>query len=140
MTIDKFDGEHAFLSNFHPSPVLMDGEWFPTVEHAFQAAKTKDWSERRVVRLASTPGRAKRLGRRVSLREDWEQIKIEVMEQLLRQKFLLGSELHLQLLATSPAKLVEGNHWGDTFWGVCRGTGQNHLGKLLMKIRDEVAT
>lgn len=139
-TIDKFDGEHAFLSNFHPSPIRVQGIWFPTVEHAFQAAKTLDPTERDAIARATTPGRAKRLGRQVTLRPQWDDVKIGVMEDLLRRKFDGVGPLWTQLLATSPAELIEGNTWGDIFWGVCQGKGQNHLGKLLMKIRDgEVA-
>lgn len=137
--IDRFDGEHAFLSNFHESPIQVEGLWFNTVEHAFQAEKTLDPKEKAVIMIALTPGKAKRLGRRATLRPDWEQVKLQVMEDLLRLKFAPGTELHQRLLATSPAELIEGNHWNDRFWGVCKGTGQNHLGKLLMKIRDEGA-
>lgn len=135
--IDRFDGEHSFLSNFHPSPIWHIGLEFPTVEHAFQWMKTVDPEERESIRLASTPGRAKRLGRRASLRPNWEEIKVDAMEMLLRIKFAEGTPLRKQLDATSPAELIEGNHWGDTFWGVCRGAGRNQLGLLLMKIRDE---
>jgi ribA/ribD-fused uncharacterized protein len=135
--IDSFSGEHSFLSSFHPSPITIQGITWPTVEHAFQAAKTKDIDARVDIRLASTPGKAKRLGRRVELRSDWESIKVDVMEDLLRRKFAPGTALRQQLDATSPAELIEGNHWGDTFWGVCRGVGRNQLGLLLMKIRDE---
>lgn len=157
--IDKFDGQYAFLSNFHPSQVKLYGIDYPTVEHAFQAAKTMDLAERDAIRLAYTPGIAKRLGRRVHLREDWEQRKIGFMETLLRRKFDLGSKLWLQLRETIPAELVEGNHWNDRFWGATwtliaadsertieetwaeeEGrflTGRNQLGILLMKIRDE---
>jgi ribA/ribD-fused uncharacterized protein len=139
-SIDRFAGEYAFLSNFHPSPIKVDGLLFPTVEHAFQAAKTRHPGHIEAIRSVTTPGRAKRLGRQVPLRPDWEHVKIDVMEALLRKKFRPGTALREQLEATSPAELIEGNTWGDTFWGVCRGKGQNHLGELLMKIRDgEVA-
>ena len=137
MKIDKFDGENAFLSNFHPSPIRVQGIWFPTVEHAFQAAKTLNPAERDEIARATTPGRAKRLGRRVTLRRDWESVKVGVMEDLLRRKFDGVGPLRQQLQDTSPAELIEGNTWGDTFWGVCKGRGQNQLGLLLMKIRDE---
>ena len=137
MKIEQFTGEHAFLSNFSPSPIKVDGLLFPTVEHAFQAAKTTNWKDHQAIRLASTPGRAKRLGRRAPIRKDWEEVKIDVMEQLLRLKFAPGSDLMLKLQATAPAELIEGNTWNDRFWGVCRGQGQNHLGRLLMLIRDD---
>lgn len=133
--IDEFANEHAFLSNFHPSPVVMYGQIYPTVEHAFQAAKTLDMARREEIRLAPTPGRAKRLGRRVELRPDWDTFRLEAMETLLQRKFA-DPYLRERLAETWPHKLVEGNYWGDRFWGVCGGEGENHLGRLLMKIRD----
>lgn len=139
-TIGRFTHEYRFLSNFWPAPVDLDGMTYPTVEHAYQAAKTLDPNEREWVRLAITPGDAKRRGRRVTVSADWESRKLQVMEDLLRQKFDPSrDQLYKMLLGTRGRGLVEGNDWGDTFWGVCRGEGQNHLGRLLMKIRDEGA-
>lgn len=135
MSITCFDGEFAFLSNFSPSPVFLDGVAFPTVEHAFQAAKTLDPAERDLVLAAVTPGRAKRVGRRVTLRPDWEEVRLLVMGDLLQQKFAFGTALARSLLATGDTLLIEGNAWHDTFWGVCDGVGKNHLGRLLMAIR-----
>src|SRR5262245_14222864 len=127
--IDRFEGEHSFLSNFHDSPVDLDGARYPTVEHAFQAAKTFDSAERARVRAAPTPGSAKRMGRRVALRPDWEKVKLGIMEGLLRTKFA-DPTLGALLRATAGHELVEGNTWNDRFWGVCKGQGQNHLGRL----------
>jgi len=135
--IDKFDGtEFRFLSNFYPSKVVLDDIEFPTVEHAFQAAKTLDIEERLTIKEASTPGVAKIMGRHVALRLDWEEIKIDVMEALVRQKFN-DPALREKLLATGDQILVEGNTWHDSFWGVYNGIGANNLGKILMKIRNE---
>lgn len=134
--IDSFSGKYRFLSNFYPAKVSLDGWDFPTVEHAFQAAKTLDSNKRRQIQQAASPGDAKRLGRTVNLRADWEDVKIDVMRQLLRRKFA-DPFLLSQLLATGTEELIEGNWWRDTFWGVCNGVGENHLGKLLMEIRDE---
>lgn len=134
--IDSFNGKYRFLSNFYPSKVSLDGWEFPTVEHAFQAAKTLDGNKRRQIQQAAKPGDAKRLGRTVNLRADWEDAKIDVMRQLLRRKFS-DPFLLSQLLTTGTEELVEGNWWRDTFWGVCNGVGENHLGKLLMEIREE---
>ena len=139
-TIDKFSGSHEFLSNFHPSPITIDGLEFPTVEHAFQAAKTHIRTEKQTIAAASTPGKAKRLGRKVQLRPGWEGIKIQIMENLVRQKFEKHPELLQQLKDTGDAQLVEGNTWNDRFWGVCRGTGRNELGKILMRVRDETTS
>ncbi len=140
MTTDilEFKEEHEFLSNFWPSPVRFEGQLYPTVEHAFQAAKTSDPDGRRRIREARDPGKAKRLGRGVRLRKDWESAKLGIMEGLLRAKFA-DAALRELLLATGEARLVEGNTWGDVFWGVCRGQGKNHLGRLLMRVREELA-
>lgn len=132
--ISKFTDEYRWLSNFWPIEVVMDGETYPSVEHAYQAAKTLP--EHREQFKSCTAGQAKRLGRRVPMRPEWEDIKIAVMRDLIQQKFTFGSNLSESLLRTSPMALVEGNHWGDTFWGVCDGVGQNHLGNLLMEQRD----
>jgi N-glycosidase YbiA len=135
MTIDGFDGEHRFLSNFWPCSIVFEGLSFPSVEHAYQAAKTLDQDARlRVAKLAA-PGQAKRAGRSLALRLDWEDVKLNVMRQLLLLKFA-DTALMTQLQATAPAELLEGNTWGDRFWGVCNGDGLNHLGKMLMAIRD----
>ncbi len=137
-TIERFTGDHDFLSNFHQSPIEGDGIVYATVEHAFQAAKTFDRAEKQSVAEATTPGAAKRLGRKVQLRPDWEQVKIGIMEDLVRLKFTTHADLRDKLLATGDGELVEGNTWNDRFWGVCRGQGRNELGKILMKIRAEL--
>ncbi len=138
--IHVFSGEYRFLSNFWPALVMLDGMAFPTVEHAYQAAKTNDMIERRRISALATPGQAKRAGRELHLDSDWDgERKEAVMLDLLRQKFSIP-KLREMLLATGDRDLIEGNTWGDTFWGVCRGTGQNNLGKLLMRVRDEVTS
>jgi len=136
-TIGRFEGEHAFLSNFFQQGLEFEGRSYATAEHAFQAAKTDDPAERERVRTARTPGGAKALGKRVTLRRGWDAERVSVMEAVLRAKFA-DPGLRARLLATGAAELVEGNSWNDTFWGVCRGRGQNWLGKLLMKLRAEV--
>ena len=135
--IDKFDGEFAFLSNFYPSAISDGYTTFPTVEHYFQACKCEYMDDYDAIAAAPTPGQAKRLGRQAVLRDDWEQNKLDVMETALRKKFAIP-ELREKLLATGDAELIEGNWWGDRFWGVCEGVGENNLGKLLMKIRADI--
>lgn len=132
-----FSGKLAFLSNFAPADVTLDGMWFPTVEHAYQAAKTNDMAVRREIQKLPKPGQAKRFGRSVKLRKGWDAVKIAIMRELLRQKFAAG-EARAQLLATDGMWLVEENDWGDTFWGVCDGVGENWLGTLLMEVRAEL--
>ena len=135
--IDRFRGEHAFLSNFHRHPFQWDGRIWTTAEAPFQASKTRDERMRERIRAASSPGEAKRLGRRADLRCEWEQIKDDVMHSVLVAKFAVP-ELRDALLATGDAELVEGNTWGDAYWGVCGGRGRNQLGRTLMRIRDDI--
>lgn len=137
-TIDKFSGDFGFLSNFYPSVIYVDGLKYASVEHAYQAAKSSDPSTRELIRGAKTSAIAKKLGKSVQLRPDWESTKIELMRVLVRKKFD-NPFLKPLLLATGDAELIEGNTWNDTTWGVCRGVGQNWLGKILMQVRDELA-
>ena len=139
--IDSFRGEYAFLSNFFPCYVRYEGLEYPTVEHAFQAAKTLDITQRQCFQVCRSPADAKHLGRKVKLREDWEQIKIEVMRQLVRDKFTRNMstvDIKKLLLDTGDAYLEEGNNHKDRFWGTVNGQGQNWLGKILMEIREEL--
>jgi len=135
--IDRFRGEFDWLSNFFLCQVEFEGMNFSNVEAAFQAAKCLDMKERERF-FGLSGGQAKRLGRRVELRSDWEEVKIEIMRQVLKSKFTQNSELREKLIATGDTELIEGNNWNDTFWGVCRGKGRNHLGKLLMEVRAEL--
>lgn len=142
--IESFSGKYRFLSNFQPVMVLLDDVSYPSVEHAYQAAKTPDKSKRNIICHAETPGKAKRLGRSplLQVREDWEFVKVDVMRNLVRQKFTHSGFQHFnlcrQLINTGDALLIEGNVWNDTFWGVCRNVGQNWLGRLLMERRAEL--
>ena len=135
--IDKFRGEYAFLSNFAPCKVTYNGRTYKTVEHAFQAAKSLDPDIRWQFQYCRSAGEAKQRGKMVKLRPDWEEIKDKVMLTGLRKKFT-DPELRSLLLATGDEELIEGNYWGDTYWGVCNGAGQNKLGKLLMQVREEI--
>lgn len=136
--INSFTGQFSFLSNFYETPIAFEGVEWRTVEHAYQAMKTLNMEERERIRQAETPGKAKRLGKTITLRSDWESIKVDVMLDLLRLKFS-NPELKEKLLATGHAQLIEGNTWGDTFWGVDRKRGgKNTLGKLLMLVRTEL--
>jgi ribA/ribD-fused uncharacterized protein len=137
--IDSFQGEYRFLSNFWPAVVEYEGITYPSVEHAYQAAKTLDRNERRRIAAIVEPDDAKRAGRALpNQRKDWEQVKLRVMEDCVRYKFMHHAELREKLLATGDAELIEGNTWNDRYWGVCEGQGENHLGKILMKVRTEL--
>lgn len=137
MSIDKFDGEYAFLSNFYEAPMVIDGITYPTNEHYFQAMKAKSKAEHLKIAAAATPGEAKRLGRKCELKPNWEQIKDRVMLIGLFEKFTQNPQLKKRLLETGNAKLIEGNTWHDTYWGVCYGVGANKLGELLMALRED---
>lgn len=135
--IGSFQGKYRWLSNFAWCPVVYDDAVYPTVEHAYQASKTLKLLERMDVQIATSAGEAKKLGRQVTLRPDWNTVKLSIMEKLLRQKFFIH-EFSNKLLDTGDEEIVEVNTWGDTYWGVCNGHGQNQLGKLLMKIREDL--
>lgn len=135
-----FRGDRAFLSNFYDSPVTVFGDTYPTAEHAYQAQKCLDPDYRFKVRYAETPAVAKKLGKTAKLRKNWEDIKLSVMEKIVRAKFTQNRDLALALLATEDDYLEETNWWGDTFWGVSNGEGKNHLGYILMKIRWRLRT
>ena len=136
--INGFKNQHAFLSNFYPAPITFEGLVYPTSEHLYQALKTESPSEREFVRSAGTPGESKRRGRRVTVRENWNAIKVSIMREIVREKFLQNPELEKRLLDTGDALLVECNSWGDVYWGVCRGKGENYLGLVLMNVRLEL--
>lgn len=137
--ITSFREEYAFLSNFYPCQVTWEDETYPTVEHAFQAAKTHDVDERATIRNARGPVDAKRMGRRVSLRQDWDEVKVSVMETLIRDKFS-DPRLRDRLLSTGDAALIEGNTWGDRYWGIDirTGKGSNRLGRILESERTRL--
>ena len=148
--IDKFEGEYACLSNFYPSPIEFfhpQGGPFqaPTVEHAYQALKTTEYDEYVEILEAPGPGRAKLLGRKATIRPDWEDVKVLNMGILVRLKFTQNPDLARVLLLTGRQILVEGNTWHDNFWGVCDcngcfggAEGKNNLGKILMNTREEL--
>ncbi len=139
--IRSFKGEYAFLSNFYPCTVGYEGMKYPSAEHAFQAAKTLDIDQRLGMAVCPTPSEAKYCGRRLLLREDWEEVKIAVMLAVIRDKFtrnVAHENIRELLLATGDAYLEEDNAHGDRFWGTVKGEGRNELGKILMQVREEL--
>ena len=132
-----FRGEFAFLSNFAPCRIKVNGLCFTSVEAAFQSFKTLDPNVRAKFQYM-TPGQAKAAGRKIkNLRPDWNDIRLELMLALVRIKFRNHPE-YAERLVQIQDPIVEDNGWGDTFWGVCKGRGENHLGKILMTVRDEL--
>ncbi len=135
--IDSFTGKYHFLSNFYNAPVKFDGLLYKNNETAFQSAKVLNREQRKAF-CNLDPSTAKKKGRSVPLREDWEEIKDVVMKIIVFDKFYRNLDLRAKLLRTGNAELIEGNWWGDTYWGVCNGEGLNMLGKILMEVRDEL--
>lgn len=140
--INSFTGDHYFLSNYYPSYVEYEGVIYPTLEHAFQAAKTLDIERRKEFAKMTTPDIARYWGIRLELRPDWENIKMSVMYQLCQDKFSRTPNKE-QLLATGSKQLIQGNNWHDNYWGSCccakcGNKGENRLGRILMQIRSEL--
>jgi predicted NAD-dependent protein-ADP-ribosyltransferase YbiA (DUF1768 family) len=137
----SFDGEERWLSNFWPCTVELYGEAYPSIEHAYQAAKALHPEDRKIFQSPDmTAGQAKRSGRRLAMRLDWEVVKVPTMWNLIQQKYCSSSTLGHKLADLWDWHIEEGNTWGDTFWGVCRGRGDNRLGKLLMAQAEELDT
>jgi ribA/ribD-fused uncharacterized protein len=141
-TIDAFQGEYRFLSNFWPCYLVYNDLLYPTVEHAYQAAKVESPAVKTMIRDCHTPAEAKDYLETHDIKPvpGWTiSKKMMVMEQLLLIKFG-GKEplLTRALLTTGDATLIEGNTWNDTFWGVCDNIGENNLGRILMKVREEL--
>jgi len=143
--ITSFTNEYDFLSNFYMDPVQYDGVTYKSVEHGYQAAKALTacsispsylelFTE---IKNAPMAAKAKKLGQKVPLHPFWKHYKVLAMDNLLRAKFQ-KEPLRTKLLNTEYHTLVEGNTWGDTFWGICNGHGQNKLGELLMRIREDI--
>lgn len=134
--IKKFEDEYFFLSNFYEADDFQfeyDGLIWKSSEACFQAMKTMDREEReRISKL--DPGAAKKAGRKVNLRDDWESIKDSMMAEILEAKFSQNPELKNKLIELHDCYLEEGNWWGDKYWGVYNGTGKNKLGKALMAL------
>ena len=141
--IDSFTGEYEFLSNFYNCPIEYEGITYLNSEAAFQAAKTLDIKEREEFSNLP-PNKAKAKGRKVNLREDWEEMKFHIMYEIVKNKFLQNPNLLEKLIATGDAELIEGNWWHDNIWGDCKCEKcanqfkTNWLGKILMLVRQEV--
>jgi len=139
MLINEFRGQYYFLSNFYEDisyQIEYDGLFYNNAEAAFQSVKIIDKNNRKQFCNLSASD-AKKLGRKVQLRQDWEQIKDDVMYNVVKAKFNI-KYLKQMLINTGDAELIEGNSWNDTYWGVCSGRGQNKLGKILMRVREEL--
>lgn len=136
--INKFREEYSWLSNFTSVSIKYDNIIYPSVENFYVAMKTEDASIREQISLM-TASEAKKIGRKLMIRKDWEDIKLSVMYYGLNAKFQ-QEPFKSKLIATGDQNIVEGNYWNDTFWGVDLkqdpNIGENHLGRLIMKVRD----
>ena len=146
--IESFSGRYNFLSNFYPPKIEHQGITYPTVEHYYVAMKVKNDQQidgkfityidcRELIAKMPNPSRVKQFGKIIKIRRDWDDVKLDVMLWGIREKFK-HTDLKDLLLSTGDQELVEGNTWNDTYWGICRGEGQNNLGKILMKVRMEL--
>jgi N-glycosidase YbiA len=146
--IDKFEGRYVFLSNFYPCKIEHKGITYPSVEHYYVAMKVTEMQLidgkyytaadfREMLPKIKEPGDVKKLGQRIKVRKDWDDKKLEFMNWAVRQKFK-EETLSEMLLSTGEQELIEGNWWRDFYWGVCNGKGENHLGKILMQVREEL--
>lgn len=136
MIIESFDGKYRFLSNFYNSDITFKNITYRNAEAAFHAQKVFGEDRKQFANL--NPSEAKKLGRRVPLRKDWEEVKDGIMYEIVQAKFEQNPVLTKWLLNTGNAELIEGNTWNDRYWGVCAGIGKNKLGKILMKVRDNL--
>lgn len=137
--IKEFKGSYRWLSNFWIAPIVYEGIKYPATEHAYQAAKFSDSGRRLKIAMTASPSEAKALGQSNSGRVPfWHEQSLKVMYNVNLAKYTQHVDLQEMLIDTFPQVLQEGNTWNDTFWGVCKGKGDNHLGKILMKLRSDI--
>lgn len=135
--IREFTAEYRFLSNFWSCYIWYIDEWYPSVENAYQAAKMKYPHDRKAF-VNIKASEAKKLGRVLPMQSNWDALRLGVMYRLVMEKFKTHEDLRKRLAATGDAELQEGNWWGDRFWGTVNGEGENQLGKILMRVREEL--
>lgn len=135
-TLQKFDGSYSCFSNFYLREVKYKDKIYKTKEHAFQCQKATNCRDFEYVFNAPTPLKAKRRSRAINLRDNWNHVKVSIMKEIVLEFFKQHNDLRDILMSTDDAELIEGNDWGDVFWGVCNEEGENHLGKILMEVRD----
>lgn len=135
--ITELSGKYRFLSNFWSCYILYRGSWYPSVENAYQAAKMYRSEDREKFENIKASD-AKKQGKVLPMRGDWNVVRTDVMYELVLQKFRRYKELANQLDLTGHQEIEEGNWWGDTFWGTCNGIGENQLGKILMRVREHI--
>jgi ribA/ribD-fused uncharacterized protein len=136
--IRGFSGEYRFLSNFYMIDIVVDGVTYKSSEHYYMSEKTSDDRKKQLIMDTTTASAAKRIGKTLKLRNDWEEkYKNQSMLRGLTAKFYIP-EMCDKLLSTGDLYLEETNHWNDVYWGVCDGVGENMLGRMLMYIRKQL--
>ncbi len=139
MIINSFDGEYDFLSNFYECPINWKGKTYRNSESIYQSCKVYRVFDKFLYDFTKMSGsQAKKIIRKIEVRPDWNNIKLDLMYKICQEKFYQNPDIAQKLMDTGDAILIEGNYWNDTYWGICNGVGQNHLGKILMKIRSEL--
>ena len=140
--IKQFEGEYRFLSNFWHCPIVYQDKLWKSAEHIYQAMKTADEQKQEEIRLLETAGQAKKAGKRVVIRIDWNEIRDSLMKKIVWKKFRQNADLREKLLATGDQELQEGNWWGDVYWGISTitGVGENKLGLILQETREKLRT
>lgn len=136
--INSFKDEYAFLSNMYPAQITWKGKIYKTSEHAYQSAKCTNETDAESVRLEISPYKAKRIARKLPMNDTFQESRIGIMYSVVFNKFSQNEDLKKLLLDTGDSELKEGNYWNDTFWGVCKGVGENHLGQILMGVRGDL--
>lgn len=116
--------------------VTIRGKSFKSSEHAYQCAKADNKKDFDYIYEATTPGKARRRGRKVKTRSDWDRVRVDIMREIVLAKFQQNEDLAIKLISTNRQELIEGNNWNDTFWGICNGVGENWMGKILMEVRQ----
>lgn len=139
-TINCFRGTYFFLSNFYMTPIYYKDHWYKSAEHAFMAQKATNEEDRQRIANTPTPAKAKAMGRKITLQTNWDSIKLNEMSLIVYYKFAQNNNIKHKLVQTGNATLIEGNNWGDTFWGMVKNNrgewvGENNLGKILMTVR-----
>lgn len=133
--IESFSGTYRYLSNFYDAPVLYNGIMYDNAEAAYQAQKQPEKAE---MFKNINGSKAKKDGAALTLRPDWDLVKDQIMYEIVKEKFTRNIYLGARLINTGSIPIIEGNYWNDTYWGVCKGKGQNKLGKIIMRVRDEL--
>lgn len=134
--IESFSNEYHFLSNFYICDVPYLGEIYRSAEHAYQSAKTINKDQHDAIKNCKTPAMAKKLAKYAEIRSDWNDIKYNIMIEIVYSKFIHNDRLALLLINTHDYELIEGNTWNDYYWGICNNIGENNLGKILMSVRN----